>query len=103
MTVSRRCGCLDEHGRQYGKLCPKLTDPKHGMWCYRFSAGMVTDQKTGKPRRQQIGQGGFKTKKAALDAEAAERDKVARGAYVKPSSQTLGPYAIDWLERRRVT
>jgi hypothetical protein len=34
-------------------------------------------------------EGGFKTKKAALNAEAKKRDEVARGTYVKPSHEIL--------------
>jgi integrase len=103
MSVSRRCGCLDEHGRQYGRRCPKLADPKHGLWAYRFSAGSRIDPQTGEPRRQQISGSGYKTRKAARDAEAKARTGLAAGTYVKPSDETLGPYAIDWLKRRRVS
>lgn len=103
MTVSRRCGCLDEDGRQYGTRCPKLKDPKHGTWGYRFGAGTLVDGKSGKPKRLQISKGGFPTRKAALDAEAAERAKTARGGYVKPSSVILADYATQWLQRRQVT
>jgi len=98
MTVSRRCGCLDENGRQYGTRCPKLRDPKHGTWGCRFSAGTLIDRKSGKPKRLQISKGGFPTKEVALDAEAAERAQSARGGYVKPSSVILADYAAQWLQ-----
>jgi integrase len=104
VSVSRRCGCRDENGKQYGKRCPKLSaDPKHGAWFYRFSAGYDIDRKTGERKRVQPNGGPFKTKKAALDAQAAERDKVVRGAYLKPSAEILGPYAIEWVKRRKVS
>src|SRR5829696_3264844 len=103
MTVSRRCGCLDENGRQYGTRCPRLRDPKHGTWGYRFSAGTLIDRKSGKPKRLQISKGGFTTRKAALDGEAAERAKTAHGGYVRPSSVILADYATQWLQRRQVT
>ena len=56
-NLFRRCGCRDASGRQYGVLpdlrrgqkwtddqtsraCPKMvSDPKHGRWSYRLSAG----------------------------------------------------------------
>jgi hypothetical protein len=103
MTVSRRCGCLDNDGRQYGTRCPRLKDPKHGTWGYRFGTGTLIDRKSGRPKRLQISKGGFPTRKAALDAEAAERAKAARGSYVKPSSVILGEYATEWLQRRQAT
>jgi integrase len=103
MSVYRRCGCR-EKGKPLGSKCPRLADdPKHGAWSYRFSAGTEFDRKTGKPKRRQIGDGGFPTRKGAQNAEAAARAKVAKGAYVKPSEERLGPYSIGWLKRRRVT
>jgi hypothetical protein len=102
MSAFRRCGCRDENGRQRGAKCPKLAaDGKHGRWFYRFSAGTEIDPKTGKPKRRQIGDGPFETKKAALNAEAEARDKVAKRKYVRPQNTTLGEYAVKWLERRR--
>jgi integrase len=102
--VYRRCGCLDpETGKQYGKRCPKRADAKHGGWFFRFSAGSQIDRETGERQRLQPSGGPFQTKKAAQDAEGAERAKVARGAYVKPSDERLGRYSIKWLERQQLT
>jgi integrase len=72
-------------------------------WEYRFSAGTVKDPKTGERKRLQPSGTGFRTKKEAQAAEAAARDKVARGAYVKPSQVILGDYATRWLKRRKAT
>ena len=44
---------------------------------------------------------GFKTRKAALDAEAKARTALAGGTYVKPSHVVLGEYAVQWLARRQ--
>jgi hypothetical protein len=90
VSVYKRCGCRDERGKQYNKRCPKLADPKHGHWTYRFGAGSEIDPKSGQKKHRQISPAdgrSFTTKKAALDAEAAERAKFARGAYVKPSER----------------
>ena len=104
MSVYRRCGCLDADGKQYGAKCPKLaTDPKHGTWAYQFNAGTELNGKTGKPKRRQIADGGFPTRRAALNAEAEARDKVAKGRYVEPSKLTPADYAREWLVRRRTT
>jgi integrase len=99
VSVGKRCGCRDADGRQWGKDCPKLSARNHGSYFYRFSAG--TDPKTGK--RRQIGKDGFDTRKAALDAEAKERAKVAAGTYTKPSNMILADYAVEWLQRRQAT
>jgi integrase len=96
----RRCGCRDEYGRQYGKNCPKLkSDPKHGTWGYYLSHG--TDPKTG--QRRQFRKAGFKTKREAASAAAELKTRLDRGTYTRPTSRTLGEYAVEWLPRRERT
>ena len=99
-SVYRRCGCRDEHGKQYGNTCPKLqTDPKHGTWAYLLSAG--TDPRTKK--RRQYRKAGFPTKGAAVSALAKLRTSLDDHTYVEPSKATLAEYAPGALERRRIT
>ena len=95
----RRCGCRDENGRQYGKDCPKLANPKHGTWGYYLSHG--SDPKT--KERRQFRKTGYKTKAAAASAMAELKTKLDAHTYVKPSSRTLGEYALEWLPRRERT
>ena len=92
----RRCGCRDENGKQHGKDCPRLVNPKHGTWGYYLSHG--TDPKTG--RRRQFRKTGFTTKGAAASAVAELKTKLDKGTYVKPTARTLGEYATEWLPRR---
>ena len=91
--IYRRCGCRDENGRQYGKDCPKLVNPKHGTWGYYLSHGI--DPKTG--QRRQFRKTGYATKGAAASAVAELKTKLDKGAYVKPTARTLGEYATEWL------
>ena len=99
-SVHRRCGCRDEHGKQYGTQCPQLkNNPKHGSWAYYLSAG--TDPTTKK--RRQYRQAGFPTKAAAVSALARLRTALDTGAYTQPSKKTLAEYAPEALERRLAT
>jgi integrase len=96
----RRCGCRDEHGRQLGQTCPKLaSDPKHGTWAYYLSHG--SDPKTG--QRRQFRKAGFKTRREAASAVAELKTKLDKGTFVKPTTRTLGEYALEWLPRRERT
>jgi integrase len=72
-------------------------------WEYRFSARSVKDPKTGERKRLQPSGTGFKTKREAQAAERAERTKLDRRAYVKPSNVILADYAVKWLQRRKAT
>lgn len=96
----RRCGCRDENGRQLGKACPKLrSDPKHGTWGYYLSHG--SDPKTG--QRQQFRKTAFATKREAASAVAQLKTRLDKGTYMKPTTRTLGEYALEWLTRRQRT
>jgi integrase len=57
----------------------------------------------GERKRLQPSGSGFKTKRGAQLAEAGERAKLRHGAYVKPSQKIFGPYAVEWLTRRKAT
>ena len=97
--IYRRCGCRDAEGKQLGKNCPQLADPKHGTWGYYVSAGK--DPKTGK--RIQHRKAGFRTEREAR----IERNKVAvkidSGTFVRPTRKTVADYLNDWLPRRQKT
>jgi integrase len=95
----RRCGCRDENGRQYGKHCPKLENPKHGTWGYYLSHG--SDPKT--KQRRQYRKAGFKTRAAAASAVAKLKTSLDTGTYVEPRKITLAEYAPEILSRRETT
>lgn len=108
--VFRRCGCRDETGKTYGALpeqptqaqraraCPTmLTDPKHGRWSFRLSAGF--DPATRK--RRQVNGGMFDTKREAQ----TERNKAAvlldKGKVPTVDRTTYAQYLPKWLDRRK--
>ena len=57
-----------------------------------------SDPKTG--QRRQFRKAGFATKREAASAVAELKTKLDKGTYVKPTAQTLGEYAQEWLPRR---
>lgn len=90
--VSRRCGCRDETGKQYGARCPKLKSYRHGTWGFRISAGF--DPASGKRRYIT----GFKY------ASAAEAEEAMRSAETSLRNQvhdfkrtTAAGYIRAWL------
>ncbi|MGH9248815.1 MAG: tyrosine-type recombinase/integrase, partial [Acidimicrobiales bacterium] len=94
MSVFRRCGCRDpETGRQHGKSCPKLSNPRHGSWSF------VTDVPDMDGKRHQVKRGGYPTRKAALDAmgELADRARSGRRLQRRTGRLTLGEYLQDWI------
>jgi hypothetical protein len=50
-------------------------------------------------RRRQRTKSGFKTKREAEEAVRVVLDEVRTGAYVQPSTETVGEYLAGWLER----
>jgi integrase len=64
-------------------------------WGYVVDVGR--DPVTG--RRRQRTKSGFKTKREAEEAVRVVLDEVRTGAYVQPSTDTLGEYLAGWLER----
>jgi len=110
--VFRRCGCRDENGRQYAVLgddptaeqraraCPVMvTDPKHGRWSFRISAGF--DPMTGK--RRQVNGKTYATKREAQRARNEAAVRVDRREYIAPTRTTLAEWLPTWLERRQRT
>lgn len=91
--VSRRCGCRDDDGKQYGAKCPKLKSYRHGTWGFRLSAGF--DPVTGK--RRTITE--FKYA-SADEAEQAMRD-AERGLKTQVydfKRTTAATYMREWLD-----
>jgi integrase len=66
-------------------------------WGYVADVGV--DPVTG--RRRQRTKSGFKTKREAEQAVRAVLDEVRVGAYVPPSTETVGEYLAGWLERAK--
>lgn len=91
--VSRRCGCRDDSGRQYGSNCPRLKDYRHGTWGFRLSAGF--DPKTGK--RRTITEYKYESAAEAEDALRAA-EKALKGAVYDFTKRTVADYLRDWLD-----
>lgn len=92
--ISRRCGCRDEDGKQYGPRCPKLRNSRHGRWSFRLSAG--SDPKTG--RRRYVTKGGFGSYEEAKSEKLAAEKRIHAGTY-RFEKQKLGDYLTQWLDR----
>jgi len=90
--VTRRCGCRDENGKQYGGACPKLKSYRHGTWGYRISAGF--DPVSGK--RRYLTNYSFTS---SGDAEEAmrEAEKQLRGQVYDFKKTTTAAYLTEWL------
>lgn len=93
--VSRRCGCRDENGRQYGANCPKLKDWRHGTWGFRISAGR--DPKTG--RRRYLSESGHRTADDAKEALADAQRALRRGT-ADFTRTRVGDYLRAWLDQQ---
>ncbi|BAS10409.1 ICEBs1 integrase [Arthrobacter sp. Hiyo4] len=92
--VSRRCGCRDENGKQYGKACPKMKNPRHGTWGYRLSAG--NDPVTGK--RRYVTSFKYTSAEAARTARNADEKKLMSKNF-KFDRIKVGEYLTKWLDR----
>lgn len=91
--VTRRCGCRDENGKQYGAKCPKLKSYRHGTWGFRLSAGF--DPVSGK--RRYLTDYSYSS---SGDAEDAMRDaeKQLRGQVYDFKKTTAAAYITEWLD-----
>lgn len=94
--VTRRCGCRDEAGKQYGSKCPKLKSYRHGTWGFRLSAGF--DPATGK--RRYVTEFKYDSAEEAEDAlRAAEKGLKAQVYDFKKT--TAASYLTDWLNSQQ--
>lgn len=96
--VWRRCGCRDEHGKQYSAdhPCPKLGDKGHGSWAYRVALGR--DPGTGK-RLTEYRQG-FTTKRAAEAELVKVITEHTAGQHRHDGRQTVGDYLTRWIAEK---
>lgn len=62
-SISRRCRCRDENGRDLGMQCPKLTKKRHAKWTVRQELPAGADGK-----RRMFRRSGFEVKDDAQDA-----------------------------------
>lgn len=92
--ITRRCGCRDENGKQYGAKCPQLTKRGHGTWGFRLSAGF--DPKTG--RRRYVSKGGFGSHDDAKTAKLDAEKRLHAGSF-KFEKITVGDYLVKWFDR----
>lgn len=92
--LSRRCGCRDENGKQYGAKCPKLKNSRHGTWGYRLSAGFHPE--TGK--RRYVTEFTFDSQESAKTAKLEAEKKLHAGTY-KFEKQLLVDYLKTWFDR----
>lgn len=107
----RRCGCRNDDAKTYPTLpdqptaeqvataCPQMSDPKHGRWSFRLSAGFDPVTK----RRRQINGGTFATKREAQQERNKLAVKLDQGKVPTASRETLADYLPRWLERAGAT
>ncbi|WP_199754049.1 hypothetical protein [Amycolatopsis sp. WAC 01375] len=71
-SVFKRCSCRDNNNRELGSNCPKLTQHRHGQWCWRIE--LPADTKgTRRPRRRS----GFESAAKAQEELDHVRDLLA--------------------------
>ncbi|MGO3680335.1 tyrosine-type recombinase/integrase [Brevibacterium aurantiacum] len=92
--VSRRCGCRDEQGKQYGAKCPKRKNYRHGTWGFRLSAGV---DETGK--RRYVTDFSYPTAEDAENALGKVQRQLKRKAYSFERT-TVKDYLEGWVEAR---
>lgn len=90
--VTRRCGCRDEDGKQYGTKCPKLKSYRHGTWGFRLSAGF--DPATGK--RRYVTEFKYDSAEEAEDA-LRDAEKGLKAQVYDFKKTTTAKYVTDWL------
>lgn len=90
--VTRRCGCRDEAGKQYGAKCPKLKSYRHGTWGFRLSAGF--DPSTGK--RRMIAEFKYGSAEEAEDA-MREAERGLKTQVYDFKRTTAADYLRGWL------
>lgn len=92
--ISRRCGCRDEAGKQYGAKCPKLKSYRHGTWGFRLSAGTDEDG-----RRRYITDFSYSSAEDAEEALEKAQRQLKRKTYSFERT-TVKAYLDEWLSAR---
>lgn len=107
----RRCGCRNDDAKTYPTLpdqptteqvdraCPQMSDPKHGRWSFRLSAGFDPVTK----RRRQINGGTYPTKREAQQERNKLAVKLDQGKVPTARRETMADYLPRWLERAGAT
>jgi integrase len=91
-AVSKRCGCVDDNGRQLGAQCPRLKRPSggwssdHGTWAYSVRVD-------GKLQRR----AGFNTK----DEAQAALDRVKARGVVGGDHITVAQFLDEWINAKK--
>jgi hypothetical protein len=91
--VYRHCGCRDEHGKQLGTGCPRLTKPRHGSWAF------AVDVPSSDHKRTTMRSSGYDTKSKALAALARVLECERVGVYLD-DAQTVATYLVGWLDAK---
>jgi hypothetical protein len=81
------------HFKKRGCICPPKNCTCGKKWSYVIDMGK--DPETGK--RKQMTKGGFKTRKEAEDAAAAQINEINQGTFIKESDILFKDWANEWL------
>ncbi|MEE1781683.1 site-specific integrase [Streptomyces sp. SP17BM10] len=95
--VYRRCGCRDDHRRQFGTRCPHLaTDPHHGTWAFAVGAPTADGR-----RRRTIRRSGFPDETDARIALRRFNESLPLGVVTDPR-QSTADYLTSWLTEKEL-
>lgn len=95
-TITKRCGCRDDDGRQLGTRCPRLRrkdggwSATHGTWGYTLNV----PGPGGKRRRVQ--RAGYDTSAEARTARDTARQRADRGV-TGSDLLTVGEHLTEWI------
>ncbi|BCJ55866.1 site-specific integrase [Actinoplanes sp. NBRC 14428] len=91
--VYRRCACRDDVGKQLGTRCPKLSNPRHGVWAF------AVDRPTAGSSRKTMRRSGFTTKAEASEALSKVLECERAGVRLD-DTETVAQYLTSWLDMR---
>src|SRR5689334_14522156 len=91
--VYRRCACRDDAGKQLGARCPKLANPRHGIWAF------AVDRPTVNSSRKTMRRSGFTTKAEASEALSKVLECERAGVRLD-DTETVAQYLTSWLDAR---
>ncbi|MEU4218253.1 site-specific integrase [Actinoplanes sp. NPDC026623] len=91
--VYRRCACRDNNGRQLGTRCPKLANPRHGVWAF------AVDRPTVAAKRKTMRRSGYATKIEASEALSKVLECERAGVHLD-DAETVAQYLTSWLDTK---
>jgi hypothetical protein len=91
--VYRRCACRNDDGKQLGTRCPKLANPRHGIWAF------AVDRPAADSSRKTMRRSGFTTKAEASEALSKVLE-CERAGVLLDDTETVAQYLISWLDVR---